>query len=76
MNEDPPTTPSNVQTSPEQGHPSTPYLQLLTPHVAGKIEEHIKLEDCDATLNTEPIEGLTDGEDDEEHDCTGFQGQS
>jgi hypothetical protein len=75
MIEGSPTTPSNVQTSPEQDHPSTPYLRLSTPHVAGKIEEHIKLEDCDATLNTEPIEGLTDGEDDEEHDCAGCQGE-
>jgi hypothetical protein len=42
--------------------PSTPYLRLSTPLAEEKTEEHIKLEDCDATLNTEPMEGPTNGE--------------
>jgi hypothetical protein len=65
----------NIHLGSVPGHPLTPYLQLsTTPHAEGKIEEHIKLEDCDASLNTEPMEEPTDGKDDKEKGCAGCQG--
>jgi hypothetical protein len=55
----------DIHHGPIPGCPSTAYLQLSTPLAEEKTEEHIELEDCKATLNTEPMEGLTDGEDGE-----------
>jgi hypothetical protein len=52
----------DIHLGPVPGRPSTHYLQLSTPRTEEKTEEHIELEDCDATLNTKPMEVLTDRE--------------
>jgi hypothetical protein len=54
----------DIHLGPLPENPLAPYLRLSTPHseqAQDQIEEHIKLEDCDATLNTEPMEGVTNG---------------
>jgi hypothetical protein len=64
----------DIHLGPVPGRPSTPYLQLSTFNAEEQIEEHIKLEDCDATLNTEPMEEPTDEKYDKEKGCAGCQG--
>jgi hypothetical protein len=63
----------DIHLGPVPGRPSTPYFQLLTPRTEEKTEEHIELEDCEATLNTEPMEGLTNGEGGEGTVALNFQ---